>query len=114
MADNITNSNGNPGENFSNHPHFDGYEREGASLTTESGAGFMSNLGEIGASIGPAVTRYVDTYDRSLRANPYLHIGLAGAGALLLGYVLGRSTASPSTPKVRGLSEIDLEAAYDE
>lgn len=121
MADNTTNSSGIPGssftgttspggeftpgarEGFSNHPHFEGYEREG-----------ISDSGSMTAGIGAAVSRYVSTYDTSLRANPWLHIGLAGAGALVLGYVLGRATSSSTVTPIRGMSEIDLEAAYDE
>lgn len=110
MADNFSNTNDNPSaafnpgverEGFSNHPHFDGIEQASTSETRGMAAGF-----------GPAISRYVDTYDRSLRANPYLHIGLAGAGALVLGYLFGRATAPAATTSVRGMS--DIEAAYDE
>lgn len=120
MADNTSNMNGNPAglsgttspggefnppgadrEGFSNHPHFEGYERSTAGEASSIGAGF-----------GQVASRYFSTYDRSLRANPYLHIGLAGVGALALGYILGRSTASGSVASVQGMS--DIEAAYDE
>jgi hypothetical protein len=95
-------------EGFANHPHFDGIERTG---TQTSGGGMSEGFSAAFANIGPTVSRYVDTYDRSLRANPYLHIGLAGAGALVLGYLFGRATA-PASTTVRGMS--DIEAAYDE
>ena len=98
MAENVSNQN----QGFSNNPHFE----------TSSRSTRMSDVNEMISGVGDTVSRYASSYDRSLRANPYLHIGLAGAGALALGYLFGRMTSSSTSSSVRGMS--DIEAAYDE
>ncbi len=83
--------------------------RDFASRFTDSTSDLRTRLRDVPANSREVFNR-VDTHARS---NPWLHIGLAGAGALLLGYVVGRSLskASYSTPVAGGY---DFDQAMDE
>ena len=92
-------SSGGEHSGFSSHPHYEGFGNAAAN----SMAGF-----------GGAVAGYAKSYDRSLRSNPYLHLGLAGAGALFLGYLFGRATSVPPEVAPIGSSSFDIDEGYDE
>ena len=50
--------------------------------------------------------------DKSARANPWLHIGMAGVGALAIGYLIGRgmSTGTGETRMgIRPSGQVDID-----
>jgi hypothetical protein len=63
-------------------------------------------------------SRYVGAYDKSVRANPWLHIGLTGVGALAVGYLVGRAIApSSSVSSIEAMArnfDVDVDDAFDE
>lgn len=63
-----------------------------ASVSSDWGTRMMSGAQEV-----PRMSRdMINRVDRSARANPWMHIGLVGAGFFALGFVLGRGAFSGS------------------
>lgn len=108
-------SSSNPRSNFGG-----GEFVSGASSSQDFFGTIMDGAGKIFENIGDIPARSTEVFgkiDRHARSNPWMHIGLVGAGALLLGYIVGRSTSTPaSTGSITFAprSTEEFEEAYDE
>lgn len=111
-------------EGFSNNPHFD-YKSDTSATgdfpATPQGATRNDNVGAFDrarqyVSGGLGQLRDTDVVGRiatHAKENPWMHIGLAGVGGLLLGYFVGKSTIG-SSPMVGVYGEEIEEIDEDE
>lgn len=115
------------GEGFANRPHMEGSE-SARGMNSDRGEGAVASdyvgfAREYGSRVVGGVSQAVrDLPDRSrglardldssVHSNPWMHIGIFGAGALLLGYLFGRGMNRSekgvlSTPMGRGYDDFD-------
>jgi hypothetical protein len=108
------------GAGFVNRPQMNGGEEfsmsgggQGMNLSryVEDLRGVFGNVRDIPESGREIISRL----DRSAHQNPWLHIGIAGFGALLLGLAVGRSASRSSDVSTSmGRSYEDFDDALDE
>ena len=100
MSTNEMQSESATNEGFANHPH----------LAAQTDAARDNNLF---VSFKTRATQLMTTFEANARANPWLHIAVAGAGALTVGYFVGRSLLKEKSSAQP--TEIEnVPAGYDE
>lgn len=64
--------------------------------------------------ISAIASKVTSSLTSQLNANPLLAIGAVGAGALAIGYLLGRALSTPKSPVVHGFSERHMDIRKNE